>query len=185
MLSDASEHIDLRKKMKRMCMTATMMILAWPLAHSQSQRFMTGIDVLALAGGEATFSIEYGISGHWSAGGRISYGFGTLLNGPHDLEIIHRQEFGDTLTLPKPDDYHRESLYVKYWPVQLARGPYLLTGISQGTASRTRLNIGAGFLQHIWKHINIYTEYRLSIPENELCPNGLSAGVYLTFGMQK
>lgn len=168
-----------------MCMTAIMMILAWTLAHCQSKRFMAGLDVLALAGGEASFSIEYGISGHWSAGGCIIYGFSTLLSGPQELEITHRQEFGDTLTRPQSVDYHRETIYVKYWPIQLAKGPYLITSVSQGTTSQTSLNIGAGFLQHIWKHINIYTEYRLSIPEKEFSPNGLSAGICLSFGMKK
>ena len=146
---------------------------------------MAGIDAIALAGGEASISIECSISDHWSAGGTVSYGFGALIRGPQDLEISHRQELGNTIFTLQPRDLHRESLHVRYWPVLMQKGPYLLTGVSHGTNTGTGLNVGAGFLQHIWKSIYLYTEYCLAIPETGGLANSLRTGICLTFGSQR
>ena len=168
--------------MKRMWMTAIMIFVAWVHVYCQEKMLMTGIDAIALAGGEASLSIEISIASHWSTGGNICYGFGKSMRGPQEVEISHRQEFGDTIFQPQPKDLHRETIYVKHWPVQMLKGPYLLTGISHGSDSGTGLDIGMGFLQHIWRQINIYTEYRLTVQKNDNRTNTLSAGICLTFG---
>lgn len=167
-----------------MWMTVIMIIAAYVHAYCQNKRVMTGIDAIALASGEASISIEISISRHWSTGGDICFGYGRVMRGPHEVEISHRQEFGGTIYHPQPMDLHRETLYVKYWPTQMLKGPYLLTGISHGSDSGTGLEIGVGFMQHIWKPINIYTEYRLSVPETGKRASALCAGICLIFARQ-
>ena len=182
MQSDAPKPIDLQKKMKRMCMTLIMIFVGMALLHCQNKKLMAGIDFTALAGGKATLSIEYGFACHWSAGGEASYGFGCLWKGMDDLESSHKLEFSDMIHTPSPDNLHKESIYAKYWPTHLMKGCYLLTAISHGSTTGTDLIIGAGYLLHIWKCINAYTEYRYTISETDTPVTRLSAGICLTFG---
>lgn len=163
-------------------MTVIMIIAAWTLLHCQNTRYMTGICASALAGGEASITIEREVSEYWSIGGNASYGFGINMKGSSLLETSHRQELGNEIFLPRPKDLHKESIYVKYWPIKLMKGPYLITAISHGSSSGTNLNIGAGFLMHIWKALNIYTEYSYAISETKEPSNGLSTGICLVFG---
>jgi hypothetical protein len=143
---------------------------------------MTSLCANGLAAGEASISIEREVSGHWSAGGNASYGFGLFWKGPSPLESLHRHEFGDDVFLPTPENLHRESIYVKYWPGEVMKGLYMITAITHGNNSGTDLSIGAGYLIHIWKRLNIYTEYSYAISETDNPSNGLSAGICLIFG---
>lgn len=165
-----------------MCMTVIMIFAATALLHCQDKRLLAGTDAIALAGGKAAFSIEYGFAGHWSAGGEASYGFGLLHKDADTLESSHRQEFKDEIFIPTPVNLHTESIYAKYWPKHLMKGAYLLTAISHGSTTGTDLIIGAGYLLHIWKCINAYTEYRFTISDPDSPGKGLSAGICLTFG---
>lgn len=152
------------------------------LLHCQNKRLMAGVDAIALAGGETALSIEYGFAGHWSVGGEASYGFGNFCKGMDPLESSHRQEFSEESFTPLPSNLHKESIYAKYWPTHLMKGPYVLTAISHGNRTGTELIIGAGYILHIWKCLNAYTEYRFIISDPDNPGKGLSAGICLTFG---
>ena len=168
--------------MKRMCTTLIMIFAGLALLHCQNKKLMAGVDATALAGGKAALSIEYGFAGHWSAGGEASYGFGCLWKGMDDLEASHKQEFSDMIYAPSPDNLHKESIYAKYWPTHLMQGGYLLTAISHGSTTGTDLIIGAGYMLHIWKCINAYIEYRLTISDPDTPAMRLSAGICLSLG---
>jgi hypothetical protein len=165
-----------------MCLTAIMMFAALALLHCQDKRLMAGLDIMGIAGGEAAVSIEYGLAEHWSIGGEASYGFGLFRKGMDTLESSHRQEFSEETFVPLPDDLHRESIYARYWPTSLMKGPYMLTSICHGSTTGTDFCIGAGYMLHIWKSIYAYTEYRLTVSEPDSPGRRLSAGICLTFG---
>lgn len=165
-----------------MCMTVIMIFAAMALLHCQNKKLMAEVDVIALASGKAALSIEYGFAAHWSVGSEASYGFGSLCKGMSTLESSHRQEFEPDIFTPLPDNLHNESIYAKYWPTHLMKGTYLLTAISHGSSTGTDIIIGAGYLLHIWKCINAYTEYRFTISDPDSPLKGLSAGICLTFG---
>jgi hypothetical protein len=69
------------------------------------------------------------------------------------------------------------------------KGPYLLSGITHGSLSGTDFCLGAGYILHIWKPLNLYIEYSIGLKDailKEAFPvRGLSAGISLTFGLQK
>ena len=163
-------------------MTLILMITALTLVHCQNTRYMTGIDAFGIAKGEASLSMERSICTHWSVGGNVSYGFGMLIKGMHPLERSHRQEFGDKTYITSPDNLHKESIYVRYWPMDLMKGPYMTVALSHGSWSGTDLHIGAGYILHIWKYFNIYTEYLYAISETDSPLKRLSAGICLIFG---
>ena len=152
------------------------------MMHGQDRAFMTGINASDLARGEASLFIECGNIGHWSLGGAVCYGFGTLMKGPTLLESSHRQEFGDSIFRPDPEDIHRESIYARYWHKQHMKGPYMMTEISHGSNSGTSVKVGAGFVMNVWKSINIYTEYTIGISGSDKNTEKLSTGICLTFG---
>ena len=165
------------------------MTAACAAAFCQSKRFMAEVDVSGIAGGKAGLCFEYEITGHWSAGGRVSVGFGQLIKGTDTLEAGHRQEFGDDLSHPAPADLHTESFHARYWPIESMKGPYALVAVSHGSTSGTDFRIGLGHLMHIWKCINLYIEYSVGMKDaigKEAFPvKGLSAGISMTFGKQK
>ena len=155
------------------------------MMSSQNKRLMTGINAYALAEGEASVFIEHGLSEHWSAGGEIAYGFGRFIKGIGDIEKTHKEEFGNKVSAGAPEDLHRECIYARYWAMEVAKGPYIIAGMSHGNTSGTDFNIGIGVLMNIWKSINIYTEYRRTLAKAEFSGNGLSVGISLTFDTHK
>ena len=165
------------------------MYTACMAAFCQGKRLMLEADLCSLAGGTAGLGLEYGISGHWSAGGAAGFGFAHFIKAAGALESEHRHEFGDCTSRPVPADLHRERIHAKYWPRELMKGPYLMAGITHGSSSGTCFCIGTGYLIHIWKPLNLYIEYSIGLKESiakEAFPaGGLSAGVSLTFGTQK
>ena len=166
-----------------MSTTLIMIIATWTTLYCQNTvRYMAGMNATALAGGEVSLMIERGISCHWSIGGLASYGFGNNMKRPGKLESSHLAEFGETVFRPMPSDRHHESIYLKYWPMKVMTGPYLLTSISNGNTSGTGLDIGAGYLMPIWKVFNIYIEYNYTISDADTPSKGVSLGTCLVFG---
>lgn len=169
-----------------MCFCFIFIYSACMAAFCQDRRVMAEADICGLASGKAGFGVECAISGHWSAGGAVEIGFGQFIKAVSTLETDHRQEFGDNLSRPVPDDLHKEHIYARYWPSEIMTGPYATAVISHGNVSGTDLGIGAGYIMHIWKFLNLYIEYRVGLKEvigNDSFPvRGLSAGICLTFG---
>ena len=162
------------------------MFSACAAALCQERRLMAEADLCGLAGGIAGFGIEYGISDHWSAGGAVGFGFSHFIKDVNPLEYEHRHEFGEDTSIPVPADIHREQIHVKYWPKEMMKGPYTMTGITHGSLSGTDFRIGGGYVMHIWKSLNLYFEYSISLKEaigREAFPvRGISTGICLTFG---
>lgn len=177
------------KKMRQMCFCFILMTAACTAAFCQGKRFMAEMDISGLAGGKAGLCLEYGITGHWSAGGRMVVGFGQFIKDMAPLDAVHRQEFGDDLSRPAPADFLTESIHARYWPVKVMKGPYALASVSHGNISGTDFCLGCGHLMHIWRCLNLYIEYRVGMKETIKADNfpvkGLSAGISLTFGKQK
>ena len=180
-----SKGIDLPKKMKRMLLCLIFIFGACTAALCQGRRLMAEADLWGLSGGMAGFGVEYGISEHWSAGGAVGFGFSHFIKDVNPLESEHRQEFGDDTSIPMPADILREQIRVKYWPREMMKGPYAMAGITHGSLSGTDFRIGAGYVMHIWKSLNLYIEYSIglkdTIPQETFPGRGLSAGVSLTF----
>lgn len=155
----------------------------------QGRRLMAEADLWGLAGGIAGFGIEYGISEHWSAGAAVGFGFSHFIKDVNPLESEHRHEFGEDTSIPVPTDILREQIRVKYWPREMMKGPYAMAGITHGSLSGTDFRIGAGYIMHIWKSVNIYIEYSIGLKgtiDKEFFPvRGLSAGVCLTFRLKQ
>lgn len=147
---------------------------------------MAEADLCGLAGGKVGLGLEYGISEHWSAGGAVGFGFSRFIKDINPLESEHRHEFGEDTTIPIPADILREQIHVKYWPREMMKGPYAMAGITHGSRSGTDFRIGAGYVMHIWKSLNIYFEYSIGLKDTisrEAFPvRGLSAGICMTFG---
>lgn len=158
-------------------------------ALCQGRRLMAEADLWGLAGGIASFGIEYGISEHWSAGAAVGFGFSHFIKDVNPLESEHRHEFGEDTSIPVPTDILREQIHVKYWPREMMKGPYAMAGITHGSLSGTDFRIGAGYIMHIWKSVNIYIEYSIGLKgtiDKEFFPvQGLSAGVCLTFRLKQ
>ena len=158
-------------------------------ALCQGRRLMAEADLWGLAGGKAGFGIEYGISEHWSTGGAVGFGFSHFIKDVNPLESEHRHEFGEDTYIPVPADILREQIHVKYWPREMMKGPYAMAGITHGSLSGTDFRIGAGYIMHIWKSVNIYIEYSIGLKgtiDKEFFPvRGLSAGVCLTFRLKQ
>ena len=150
---------------------------------------MTEVNLCGLASGKAEIRVEHAISGHWSAGGAIGFGFAHFIKGPNTLEHEHMKEFGATRSYPKPADIHQEHIYFKYWPDETMKGSYAIAGITHGNLTETDLCIGAGYIMHIWKSVNLYIEYCIglkdAIDKNVFPVRGLSTGISLTFGLQQ
>lgn len=165
------------------------MFSACAAALCQGRRLMAETDLWGLAGGIAGFGIEYGISEHWSAGGAVGFGFSHFIKDVNPLESEHRHEFGEDTSIPVPTDILREQIRVKYWPREMMKGPYAMAGITHGSLSGTDFRIGAGYIMHIWKSVNIYIEYSIGLKgtiDKEFFPvRGLSAGVCLTFRLKQ
>ena len=153
------------KKMRRMCLCFILILGACMAAFCQSKRFMAEVDVSGFAGGKAGLCIEYGITGHWSAGGRVAFGFGRFIKDISALEAGHRQEFGDDLSSHAPTDLHTESVHARYWPKEVMKGPYALAAVSHGNTSGTDFHIGFGHMMHIWKCLNLYMEYSVGMKD--------------------
>lgn len=147
---------------------------------------MAEANLCGLAGGKVGLGLEYGISEHWSAGGAVGFGFSYFIKEVDPLESEHRHEFGDDTSWPLPTDIHTERLHVKYWPKEMMKGPYAMSGITHGSRSGTDFRIGAGYVMYIWKSLNLYFEYSISLKEaigREAFPvRGISTGICLTFG---
>ena len=158
-------------------------------ALCQERRLMAEADLWGLAGGIAGFGIEYGISEHWSAGGAVGFGFSRFIKDINPLESEHRHEFGDDTSIPVPADILREQIHVKYWPREMMKGPYATAGITHGSRSGTDFRIGAGYLMHIWKPLNLYIEYNIGLKDvidmDSFPSRGISAGISLTFRLQQ
>ena len=158
-------------------------------ALCQEKRLMAEADLWGLAGGIAGFGIEYGISEHWSAGAAVGFGFSHFIMDVNPLESEHRQEFGDDTSFPVPTDIHREQIHVKYWPKEMMKGPYTMTGITHGSRPGTDFRIGAGYVRHIWKSLNLYIEYNIGLKDiigkAPFPVQGLWAGISLTFRLKE
>jgi hypothetical protein len=154
-------------------------------ALCQGRKLMAEADLWGLVGGKAGFGVQYGVSAHWSAGGSVGFGFSRFIKDIAPLESEHRHEFGDDTSIPVPTDILREQIHVKYWPREMMKGPYAMAGITHGSISGTDFRIGAGYVMHIWKSLNLYIEYSIglkdTIPKETFPARGLSAGVSLTF----
>lgn len=155
----------------------------------QGKRLMAEFDLCGLAGGKTGLGLEYGISEHWSAGGTIGFGFSYFIKDPNALESSHRHEFGDETSWPLPTDIHTERIHVRYWPREMMKGPYAMAGITHGSLSGTDFLIGAGYIMHIWKSLNLYFGYSIGLKDvisREGFPvRGVSVGISLTFGHQQ
>ena len=171
--------------MRRMLLCLIFMLSACTAVFCQGKKFMAEADLCGLAGGKAGFGIEYGISRHWSAGGAIEFGFAHFLKDRDALESGHRQEFGDDNSTPIPIDIHQERICVRFWPSEMMKGPYAVVGISHGSLSGTDISLGAGYVMHIWKPLNLYLQYSIGLKDaigKETFPvHGISAGICLTF----
>ena len=155
-------------------------------ALCQGKRLMAEADLWGLAGGKAGFAVEYAITEHWSAGGAVGFGFSRFIKEVDPLEYDHRHEFGDDPSMPIPADILREQIHVKYWPREMMKCPYAMAGITHGSLSGTDFRIGAGYVMHIWKSLNLYFEYSIGLKDTidgEVFPiRGLSAGISVNFG---
>lgn len=189
MQSYQDKSIDLPKKMRRMWLCVISMFCACTVALCQGKRLMAEVDLCGLAGGKAGLGVEYGISGHWSAGGAVEFGFSHFMKETDALESGHKQEFGDTSSYPVPTDIHKARIHFRYWPAETMKGPYAVAGVTHGDSSGTDLHIGTGYLMHIWKHLNLYIEYSIGLKDvigmDSFPVRGLSAGISLTFGLQR
>ena len=158
-------------------------------ALCQGRKLMAEADLWKLAGGNAGFGVEYGISEHWSAGGTARFGFSHFIKDVNPLESEHRHEFGDDTSIQVPDDLHKEQIHVKYWPRETMKGPYAMAGITHGNSSGADFRIGTGYLMHIWKSLNLYIEYSIglkdSIDKEGFTVRGFTAGICLTFGTEQ
>ena len=158
-------------------------------ALCQGRRLMAEADLWGLAGGIAGFGIEYEISEHWSAGGVVGFGFSHFIKDVNPLESEHRHEFGEDTSIPVPADILREQILVKYWPREMMKGPYAMAGITHGSLSGTDFRIGAGYVMHIWKPLNLYIEYNIGLKDiigkAPFPVQGLSAGISLTFRLKE
>lgn len=158
-------------------------------ALCQGRRLMAEADLWGLAEGKAGFVVEYGVSAHWSAGGAVGIGFSHFIKDADTLESEHRQEFEDDTSIPIPTDLLREQIHIKYWPWEMMKGPYAMAGITHGSQSGTDFCIGAGYIMHIWKSLNLYIEYSIGLKDSlskEIIPvRGLTAGISLTFETQR
>lgn len=172
--------------MKRMLLCLIFMLGASATALCQGNKLMAETDLCGFAGGKVGLGLEYGISEHWSAGGTVGVGFSQFIKELDPLESEHRQEFRDDTSFPVPTDILREQIHVRYWPKETMKGPYAMAGISHGSLSGTDLSIGAGYVMHIWKSLNLYFEYSIGLKDTidrEAFPiRGLSAGISVTFG---
>ena len=158
-------------------------------ALCQGRRLMAEADLWGLAGGKAGFAVEYAITEHWSAGRAVGFGFSRFIKDAEPLESEHRQEFGDDTSFPVPTDIHREQIHVKYWPREMMKGPYAMAGITHGSLSGADFRIGAGYVMHIWKPLNLYIEYNIGLKDiigkAPFPVQGLSAGISLTFRLNE
>lgn len=147
------------------------------ICDCQEREGCIGLNLTSLFFRTAEVGISYGFGRQWSLNAESAINLNGLWKDKELLEKEHNYEFNDTLEIISPDDRHRESIYISFWPDTVFSGAYLSAGIRFGDTSGYDCMAGFGYMTRIWKGLLIGMDLRAGVLES------IRAGKFPTHGL--
>lgn len=153
------------------------MTLISNVCNCQEREGCIGLNLTSLILRTAEVSISYGFSRQWSINAESAINLNGLYKDKELVEKEHDDEFCSILEVMLPDDRHRESIYISFWPDTVFSGAYLSAGIRFGDTSGYDCMAGFGYMTSIWKRLLLGMDLRTGVLES------IRAGKFPTHGL--
>lgn len=171
--------------MRRTVSTMICLILISNICNCQEKAGSIGLNLTSLIFHTAELGISYGFCRQWSISAETAINLNGIWKDKEYLEKEHADEFNDRHELISPEDRHRESIYISFWPDAVYSGTYLSAGARFGETSGYDCVAGVGYVARIWKGLLFGIDLRAGVQEiiraGKFPPHGLSITIRYVF----